>query len=134
MSLPYTSSYLFSELEYKFCILHAQIKKTNQFNIMAKITETIRTEVTNTIYDFFAEECEVDLSEINKNTSIINDLDGDSLMFLELIEIFKKKYNLNIELKTIGKHSVKNPVDTIGELIQMQLLIIEHENNIINLN
>jgi hypothetical protein len=53
-------------------------------------------------------------------------------MFLELIEMFKKKYNLNIELKTIGKFNVKNPVRTIGELINMQLLIIEHENNIIS--
>lgn len=101
---------------------------------MAKITDEIRQDVTNIIYDFFAEECEVDISEINENTNIINDLDGDSLMFLELIEIFKKKYNLNIELKTIGKYSVKNPVETIGKLIQMQLLIIEHENNIIDFN
>ncbi len=101
---------------------------------MAKITDEIRQDVTNIVYDFFAEECEVDISEINENTNIINDLDGDSLMFLELIEIFKKKYNLNIELKTIGKYSVKNPVETIGKLIQMQLLIIEHENNIIDFN
>jgi len=39
---------------------------------------------------------------------------------------------LNIELKTIGKYSVQNPVRTIGELLDMQLLIIEHENNIVN--
>lgn len=101
---------------------------------MAIITDEIRKDVTNIVYDFFAEECEVDISKINENTNIINDLDGDSLMFLELIEIFKKKYNLNIELKTIGKYSVKNPVETIGKLIQMQLLIIEHENNIIDFN
>jgi hypothetical protein len=54
-------------------------------------------------------------------------------MFLELIEIFKKKYQLNIELKTIGKYALQHPVETIGELIKTQLLIIEHENNIINI-
>ncbi|MFH1319107.1 MAG: acyl carrier protein [Bacteroidota bacterium] len=101
---------------------------------MAAITDKTRIEVKNIVYDFFAEECEVDISEIHDNTSIIQDLDGDSLMFLELIEIFKKKYDLNIELKTIGKYSVKNPVETIGELIDMQMLIIEHENDIININ
>jgi acyl carrier protein len=53
-------------------------------------------------------------------------------MFLELIEIFKEKYNLDIELKTIGKYSVKHPVETIGELIRMQLLIIEKGNAILN--
>lgn len=100
---------------------------------MAQITDKTREEVKEVIVDFFAEECEMEVDEITENSNIIADLDGDSLMFLELIEIFKKKYNLNIELKTIGKFAVKNPVQTVGELIDMQLLIIEHENNILNL-
>lgn len=100
---------------------------------MAQITDQIKEEVNQLVYEFFAEECEVDVSEINNDTHIFDDLDGDSLMFLELIEIFKKKYDLNIELKTIGKYSVQHPVRTIGELLDMQLLIIEHENNITNL-
>jgi acyl carrier protein len=91
---------------------------------MALITENTRTEVTDIVYNFFADECEVD----------IKDIDGDSLMFLELIEIFKKKYNLEIELKTIGKYAVKHPVQTIGQLIEMQLLIIEHENKLLELD
>lgn len=100
---------------------------------MAQITEKTRDEVKEVVVDFFAEECEMEIDEITEDSNIIADLDGDSLMFLELIEIFKKKYNLNIELKTIGKFAVKNPVQTVGELIDMQLLIIEHENNILNL-
>lgn len=100
---------------------------------MAQITDKTRDEVKEVVLDFFAEECEIEIDEISEDSNIISDLDGDSLMFLELIEIFKKKYNLNIELKTIGKYAVKNPVQTIGELIDMQLLIIEHENNILDL-
>jgi acyl carrier protein len=100
---------------------------------MATITKDIRKEVRGVVFDFFAEECEIELSELNDNTNIFTDIDGDSLMFLELIEIFKEKYGLDIELKTIGKYSVKNPVKTIGELIEMQLLIIEHGNNIDNI-
>lgn len=100
---------------------------------MAQITDKTRDEVKEIVLDFFAEECEVELDEISEDSNIISDLDGDSLMFLELIEIFKKKYDLNIELKTIGKYAVKNPVKTIGELIDMQLLIIEHENSILDL-
>ncbi|MDY6802173.1 MAG: phosphopantetheine-binding protein [Bacteroidota bacterium] len=100
---------------------------------MAEITKDTRNEVKEIVLDFFAEECEIDSNEITEDSNIISDLDGDSLMFLELIEIFKKKYGLNIELKTIGKFAVKNPVKTIGELIDMQLLIIEHENNILNI-
>jgi acyl carrier protein len=101
---------------------------------MAIITESIKNEVKEIVYSFFAEECEVDIVQINENTSIISDLDGDSLMFLELIEIFKKKYSLDIELKVIGKYAVKHPVSTIGQLIDMQLLIIEHENHLLELD
>ncbi len=100
---------------------------------MAKITENTRSEVSEVVYNFFMEECDVDASEINDNTNIIRDIDGDSLMFLELIEIFKKKYTLNIDLKTIGKFVVKNPVETIGQLIDTTMLIIVHENNITEL-
>jgi acyl carrier protein len=99
---------------------------------MALITDTTRSEVREIVYNFFSEECEVDKATITDQTNIIRDLDGDSLMFLELIEIFKKKYNLEIELKTIGKYAVKHPVATIGELIAMQMLIIEHENRLLD--
>lgn len=100
---------------------------------MAVITNNTRNEVKEIVYEFFAEECEVKVSELTDDTNIIKDLNGDSLMFLELIEIFKKKYQLNIELKTIGKYALQHPVETIGELIIMQMMIIEHENNIINI-
>ncbi|MGE5424195.1 MAG: acyl carrier protein [Syntrophothermus sp.] len=100
---------------------------------MAKITDKTRQEVEEIVMQFFADECEADISTLDHNTNIINDIDGDSLMFLELIEIFKKKYNLDIELKTIGKYAVKHPVQTIGQLIDMQMLIIEHENALLEL-
>lgn len=100
---------------------------------MGKITESTREEVKNIVYKFFSEECEVDINQINESTNIISDLEGDSLMFLELIEIFKKKYDLNIELKTIAKYIVKHPVETIGQLIETQVLMIIHENKIVEL-
>jgi acyl carrier protein len=100
---------------------------------MTDITEDIRNDVKKIVYEFFAEQCEVDISEINDQTGIISDLEGDSLMFLELIEIFKKKYHLDIELKTVGKYVLKHPVDTIGQLIETQLLMIKYENGILEL-
>ncbi|MBM3404269.1 MAG: acyl carrier protein [Bacteroidetes bacterium] len=100
---------------------------------MGQITENTRQEVKDTVFQFFSEECEVDIQSLHEGTDIINDINGDSLMFLELIEIFKKKYNLNIELKIIGKYAVKHPVRTLGELINTQMLIIEHENDILDL-
>jgi acyl carrier protein len=101
---------------------------------MAQITENTRNEVRDTVFNFFIQECEVESGKINEETNIIRDIDGDSLMYLELIEIFKKKYSLNIDLKTIGKYVVKHPVESIGQLIDMTMLIIEHENKIVELD
>ena len=100
---------------------------------MKEITDVIKAEVKQIVYEFFAEQCEVDIDKLNDQTNIITDLEGDSLMFLELIEIFKKKYNLDIELRTVGKYVLKHPVDTIGQLIDTQLLMIKHENKILEL-
>jgi len=100
---------------------------------MGKINENTRAEVKKIVLDFFSEECEVKLTELSENTNVIKDIEGDSLMFLELLEIFKKKYQLDIELKTIGKYVMKHPAETLGDIINMTLLIIEHENKILEL-
>ncbi|MBN1496979.1 MAG: acyl carrier protein [Spirochaetes bacterium] len=101
---------------------------------MAKIESGTREEVRRLVYEFFSEECEVPVDQLNDGTNVIRDLEGDSLMFLELLEVFKKKYGLNVELKTVGKYVVKHPAETIGAIIAMTMLIIEHENRIAELD
>jgi len=101
---------------------------------MAFVNDKIKEEVREIVFDFFADECEVEVSEISDDSNIIADLGGDSLMFLALIEIFTKKYGQEVDLKTIGKYSIKHPVETIGELIEMQLKIIEHGNKIVEID
>lgn len=101
---------------------------------MAKIENSTRDEVRRMVYEFFSDECEVSIEHLNDSTNVIRDLEGDSLMFLELLEVFKKKYRLNIELKTVGKYVVKHPAETIGAIIVMTMLIIEHENKIADLD
>ena len=101
---------------------------------MTKVNDKMKEEVREIVYDFFAEECEVEVDTITDESNIITDLGGDSLMFLALIEIFTKKYDQEIDLKTIGKYSIKHPVETIGELIDMQLRVIEYGNRIIELD
>ena len=101
---------------------------------MTEVNENVRNEVKQTVIEFFSEECEVEFASLSEQTNIITDIDGDSLMFLELIEVFKKKYQLDIELRTIGKYIVKHPVETIGQLIDTTMLIIKHGNKITELN
>jgi hypothetical protein len=53
-------------------------------------------------------------------------------MLLSLLEIVRKKHNLKIELKTLGKHLMKRPANTVGDVIELTLAIVKHGDNIIN--
>ena len=101
---------------------------------MPVITEEIRDEVKEIVYNFFSEECEFDRASINGETRIIEDLEGDSLMFLELLEIFKKKYKLDVKIQSIGQYLVKHPAETITKVIDLTLLVIEHGDKITELD
>ena len=57
---------------------------------------------------------------------IITDLEGDSLMLLSLLEIFRKKHKLTLELKALGKHLMKKPANTIGQVIELTKNIVKH--------
>ncbi len=101
---------------------------------MPELTDEIRADVAQIVFDFFAEECEVDRQSLNNDTNIIEDLEGDSLMFLELLEIFKEKYSLDIGMESIGKYVMKNPADTVGKIVDLILLIIEHGEKILEID
>lgn len=98
-----------------------------------RINEETKTEVREVVINFFAEECEVEVSEINDNTNIIHDLDGDSLMLIELIEIMKKKYKLEIKLQSIGKYLIKNRAETLQEILRALYQIFEYGDDIVTL-
>jgi acyl carrier protein len=97
---------------------------------MPEITQEMKDEAKEIVYNFFAEECEVERESINSETKVIEDLEGDSLMFLELLEIFKKKYNLAVGVESIGKYIMKHPAETVGKITELILLIIEHGEKI----
>lgn len=84
----------------------------------------IEQKVREDVYAFFADECNIDIKDLNDDTDIIEDIGGDSLMFLQLLESWKKEYNIDLEFRVIGKYLIKNPVNTIGKAINLALLII----------
>jgi acyl carrier protein len=88
-------------------------------------------DIRQTVYSYFSEECDIPVSEIADSTNIISDLEGDSLMLLSLLEIFRKKYGLSIELKTLGKHLMKKPANTVGDVIALSAAIVEHGDSIL---
>jgi acyl carrier protein len=91
-------------------------------------------EIRSLVFAFFAEECDIDSSKLTDATNIIEELEGDSLMLLSLLEIVRKKYCLKIELKTLGKHLMKKPANTIGQVVELTLKIVRHGDNIVNVD
>jgi acyl carrier protein len=91
-------------------------------------------EIRQLVYDFFAEECDIDASKLSDATTIIEELEGDSLMLLSLLEMVRKRYGLRIELKTLGKHLMKKPANTIGQVIDLTLKIVRHGDNVVNVD
>jgi acyl carrier protein len=99
---------------------------------MREVSEKELADIRDTVYDYFAEECEIDTSEISDDTDIMEELEGDSLMLLSLLEIFRKKYNLTIELKALGKHLMKKPANTVGQVIELTTQIVRHGDDILH--
>ncbi len=96
------------------------------------IAEEMESEIRNVVYEYFSEECDVDIEELTDETDIIEELEGDSLMLLSLLELVRKKYQLTIELKTLGKHLMEKPANSLGQVINLTKAIIQHGNNIVN--
>ena len=99
---------------------------------MREITNEIKQEIENMIFDYYAEECEVDRNEITMDTNPQEDLGSDSLMFVELIEMTAEKYDLDIKLQSIGKYMLKASLDTMKDVIDMFCKIYQYGNDIVN--
>lgn len=96
--------------------------------------DAARDEIRTMVYAYFAEECDVDLAEIRDETSIIEDLDGDSLMLLGLLKKATQRYGVTLPLKELGKYLMKKPADTIGDVVRLTNLLVEHGDNIVNID
>jgi acyl carrier protein len=96
--------------------------------------DNLDVEIRTLVLNFFAEECDIDAAKLTNETNIIEELEGDSLMLLSLLEIVRKKYALKIELKTLGKHLMKKPAGTIGQVIDLTLKIVRNGDNILTVD
>jgi len=99
---------------------------------MKVLTNEIKLEIKELVYDYLVDECDVEKEDIHGHMSVISDLDGDSLMFVELVESIKKKYELSIEMQSIGKYLLKNPADTVDEVVNVCYLVYEKESSIVD--
>ena len=101
---------------------------------MPMLDRNAAEEIRGIVYDYFSEECDRPKESIADTTNIIEELEGDSLMLLSLLEIIRKKYSLNVELKTLGRHLMKRPANTVGDIVNLTIAIVEHGDDIVNID
>jgi len=101
---------------------------------MRDIDEATAREIRDLVLDFFAAECDVDRASLGDATRIIEELEGDSLMFLSLLEKVRKRYGIGIELETLARHLMKKPAQTIGQVVELSLAIVRHGDDIVNVD
>lgn len=97
------------------------------------LTEEEKTTIYNDIREFLSEELDVAVEEIGPDTKILDDLGGDSMIYLELVEEFKKKFNISIEVRVLGQYFQKNPIYTVGETAQAVYDLVERGEDLLNI-
>jgi len=95
------------------------------------LTPEEKKEVYEHIRTFLSDELDVPLEDIGPDTKIIDDLHGDSMIYLELIEDFKKQYDVKVEVAVIGRYLQKHPVYTVGETAQIVYVIVERGESLL---
>jgi len=95
------------------------------------LTDEEKKIISEEIRQFLAEEFEIDSSEIDNDTNIVDDLGGDSILFMEMIEDFKEKYEIDLEVRTIGLYMLKNPVYTVAKTLNAVYEIVEKGEDLI---
>jgi acyl carrier protein len=96
-----------------------------------QLTEEEKSQIYEDIREFLSEELDVPLDEITPESKIIDDLNGDSMIYLELVELFKKRYEVNVEVRVIGQYFQQNPIYTVGETAQAVYNIVERGDNLV---
>jgi acyl carrier protein len=95
------------------------------------LTEAERKQVYEDIRSFLADELDVPLDDIKPESKILDDLKGDSMIYLELVEEFKKKFDVSVEIRVIGLYFQRHPVYTVGEVAKAVCDIVEHGDELI---
>lgn len=96
-----------------------------------KLTEEEKQQIYDHIREFLSDELDVPQEDIEPDSKIIDDLGGDSMIYLELVEEFKRKYDVHVEIRVIGQYLQRHPVYTVGETAQAVCDIVEHGDKLL---
>jgi acyl carrier protein len=86
-----------------------------------------RAQVGAQVKRFLADELERDIAEMRDEAHLFDDLGLDSLLFLALFEELQGQYDVTVDTRKLARFARRNPVETLGELIDLITRIIRGE-------
>lgn len=95
------------------------------------LTADEKQQIFDDIRQFLSDELDIPLEDIKAESKILDDLKGDSMIYLELVEEFKKKFEVKVEIRVIGLYFQKHPIYTVGEVAQAVCDIVENGDELI---
>jgi acyl carrier protein len=84
-------------------------------------------QVSAQVKRFLADELERDIGEMRDEAHLFDDLGLDSLLFLALFEELQGQYDVTVDTRKLARFARRNPVETLGELIDLITRIIRGE-------
>jgi acyl carrier protein len=84
-------------------------------------------QVSAQVKRFLADELERDISEMRDDAHLFDDLGLDSLLFLAMFEELQGQYDVTVDTRKLARFARRNPVETLGELIDLITRIIRGE-------
>lgn len=96
-----------------------------------KVSPEERQKLFEDIRQFLAAEFEVDPEEITEQTDVVNDLGGDSVVFLEMVEELREKYGITVEVRTIGQFMLRKAITNIGQAVDALCEVIEKGDELV---
>jgi len=91
------------------------------------MTVVERAQVSDQVKRFLADELERDIGEMRDEAHLFDDLALDSLLFLALFEELQGQYDVTVDTRKLAQFARRNPVETLGELIDLTTRIIRGE-------
>ena len=93
----------------------------------APMSTVERAQVSEQVKRFLADELERDIAEMRDDAHLFDDLGLDSLLFLALFEELQEQYEVTLDTRKLARFARRNPVQTLGELIDLITRIVRGE-------
>lgn len=102
-------------------------KESDQAGAAGAARAEERTRVSAQVKRFLADELERDIADLRDDAHLFDDLALDSLLFLALFEELQEQYEVTVDTRKLARFARQNPVQTLGELIDLVTGIVRGE-------